>query len=198
MVEPSPPLLVAITGASGVIYGIRILEELKKADVPSHLIMSTWAARTITAETDRTPGEVRDLAERVYEEKDLDAAPASGGYASRGMVVAPCSMKSLAIIANGLQAGLIQRAAETTLHEDRRLVLLTRETPLSAIHLENMLVVARAGAMVVPPVPAFYAKPATIDDIVNHTVGRVLDAFGIEHQLVHRWGERRSTRLAEP
>jgi flavin prenyltransferase len=134
---------------------------------------------------------VRALASVVYEEEDLAAPPASGGFATAGMIVAPCSMRTLAMVANGLSDNLIQRAADVHLKERRKLVLLVRESPLSVIHLENMLRLAKAGAVVAPPVPAFYAKLRTLDDMVDHTVGRALDQLGVEHERIRRWGERR-------
>jgi flavin prenyltransferase len=190
-------LVIAMTGATGVIYGVRLLETLRDTPVETHLVMSEWARRTIIAETDRNPGAVRDLADQVHDEGDLSAPPASGSFLTDGMVVAPCSMKSLAAIATGVSESLVHRAADVTLKEGRRLLLLVRETPLSVIHLENMLRVARAGALVMPPLPAFYARPRTLEEMVDHTVGRVLDHFGVEHDLVRRWGEQRAkaTRL---
>lgn len=190
------PLVVAMTGATGAIYGIRALEALRAAGVETHLVISGWAERTIVAETDRKPAEVRALATHVWDEDDLDAPPASGSLLTRGMLVAPCSMRSLAAIAHGISENLIHRAAEVTIKERRKLLLLVRESPLSVIHLENMLAVARAGALVVPPVPAFYARPRTIAEMVDHTVGRVLDHFGVPHDLVRRWGERRTRSQA--
>lgn len=194
MEQQTPPLLVAITGASGVVYGVRLLEALRYADVQAHLIISEWAERTLVAETNHKPADVRALADFVYADDDLSSAPASGAFATEGMIVAPCSMKSLAAITHGVSGGLIQRAAEVTLKEHRKLLLLVREAPLSVIHLDNMLAVARAGALIVPPVPAFYSRPQSIEDIIDHTVGRVLDCFGIDHQLVRRWGDRRGQR----
>jgi 4-hydroxy-3-polyprenylbenzoate decarboxylase len=189
-----PRIVLGMTGATGVIYGIRMLEVLRETPVETHLIMSHWARKTIVAETDRKPDAVVELADQVYEEHDLAAPPASGSFLTDGMVIAPCSMKSLAAIATGISENLIHRAADVTLKEGRELLLLARETPLSVIHLENMLRVARAGAMVVPPVPAFYARPSSLEEMVDHTVGRVLDHFGIEVDLVRRWGERRTQR----
>jgi 4-hydroxy-3-polyprenylbenzoate decarboxylase len=180
-----------MTGATGVIYGIRLLEVLRETPVETHLVMSHWARRTMVAETSYQPEQVRDLADHAYDEDDQAAPLSSGSFLTGGMIVAPCSMKSLAAIANGLSENLIHRAADVTLKEGRKLLLLVREAPLSVIHLENMLKVARAGAVVVPPVPAFYARPRSIEEMVDHTVGRLLDQFGIEHDLVRRWGERR-------
>ena len=186
------PVLVAMTGATGAVYGIRVLETLRELGVETHLIVSRWAEATIRAETDRRPDDVRRLATTVYEEGDLAAAPARGSFETAGMIVVPCSMRTLAAVANGLSDNLVQRAAEVHLQERRKLVLLARESPLSAIHLENMLRLARAGAVIAPPVPAFYARLRSLDDMVDHTVGRALDQLGIEHERIRRWGERRA------
>jgi polyprenyl P-hydroxybenzoate/phenylacrylic acid decarboxylase-like protein len=187
----SRPVLVAMTGATGAIYGIRLLEALRELGVETHLVVTRWAEATIKAETDRRVDDVRALASVVHDEADLDAPPASSAFVSEGMIVAPCSMRTLAAVANGLEDNLVQRAAALHLRERRRLVLLARESPLSVIHLDNMLRVARAGAVVAPPVPAFYAKLSTLDDMVDHTVGRALDLLGLEHGGIRRWGERR-------
>jgi 4-hydroxy-3-polyprenylbenzoate decarboxylase len=186
------PLLVAMTGATGAIYGVRVLETLRDLGVETHLVVSRWAETTIRTETDLRPEDVRALATVVYDEDDLAAPPASSAFATAGMIVAPCSMRTLAAVANGLSDNLIQRAADVHLKEGRKLVLLVRESPLSVIHLENMLRVAKAGAVVAPPVPAFYAKLRSLDDMVDHTVGRVLDQLGVEHERIRRWGERRA------
>jgi flavin prenyltransferase len=188
-------VVVAMTGATGAIYGVRLLEALREAHVETHLVVSRWAEATISAETDRNPDKVRALADVCYGEHDLDAPPADGAFATRGMVVAPCSMRTLAAVANGLPDNLIQRSAELHLSERRKLVLLVRESPLSVIHLDNMLKAARAGAVIAPPAPAFYARLRSLDDMVDHTVGRVLDQIGIDHELVRRWGERPPARL---
>ena len=185
------PVVVAMTGATGAIYGVRLLETLRELGAEAHLVMSRWAEATILAETDRKPDEVRALASRAYQEDDLAAPLAEVSFATRAMVVAPCSMRTLAAVANGLSDNLVERAAEVHLQERRKLVLLVRETPLSVIHLENMLRVARAGAVVAPPVPAFYARLRSLDEMVDHTVGRVLDQIGVEHGRINRWGERR-------
>jgi 4-hydroxy-3-polyprenylbenzoate decarboxylase len=186
-------IVVGITGATGVVYGVRLLEALRDAPVETHLVMSRWARRTMVAETTYRPEDVEELAEHVHDEEDQSAPPSSGSFKTGGMIVAPCSMKSLAAIANGISENLIHRAAEVTIKEDRKLLLLVREAPLSVIHLENMLRVARAGAVIFPPVPAFYARPRSLEEMVDHTVGRVLDQYGIEHDLVRRWGERRAS-----
>jgi 4-hydroxy-3-polyprenylbenzoate decarboxylase len=177
-----------MTGATGAIYGIRLLEVLIKAAIETHLVMSQWSKKTIAAETAWKATDVQRLASHSYREDDLAAPIAEHG----GMVVAPCSMKSLAAIANGIGESLIHRAAQATLERGDRLILLVREAPLSVIHLGNMLSAAEAGATIMPPVPAFYARPKTIDEIVDHTVGRMLDLLGVPHELVRRWGERRS------
>ena len=186
------PLLVAMTGATGAIYGVRLLETLYELGVEAHLIVSRWAEATIKTETERRPEDLRALAAVVYDEQDLAAPPASSAFETAGMIVAPCSMRTLAAVANGLSDNLIQRAADVHLKERRKLVLLVRESPLSVIHLENMLRVAKAGAVVAPPVPAFYAKLRSLDDMVDHTVGRALDQLGVEHERIRRWGERRA------
>jgi len=186
------PLLVAMTGATGAIYGVRLLETLYELGVEAHLIVSRWAEATIKTETERRPEDLRALAAVVYDEEDLAGPPASSAFETAGMIVAPCSMRTLAAVANGLSDNLIQRAADVHLKERRKLVLLVRESPLSVIHLENMLRVAKAGAVVAPPVPAFYAKLRSLDDMVDHTVGRALDQLGVEHERIRRWGERRA------
>lgn len=182
-------LIVAITGASGSIYGVRILETMRGADGWStDLIISPSALVTMAQELDRTRKEVEALATRVHSVRDIGASIASGSYASEGMVIAPCSMKTLAAIAHGFSDNLVTRAADVVLKERRRLVLVPRETPLNLVHLRNMVAVTEMGAVVCPPVPAFYNRPVTIDEMVNHTVGRVLDLFGIAHEgLVKRW-----------
>lgn len=188
-----------MTGATGAIYGIRLLEVLRELEVETHLVVSRWAEATIKTETDRRVDDVRALASVVYDEDDLAAPPASSGFVTAGMVVAPCSMRTLAAVANGFSDNLVQRAAAVHLQERRRLLLLARESPLSVIHLENMLRVAKAGAVVAPPVPAFYAKLHSLDEMVDHTVGRALDQLGVEHERIRRWGERRAVlRAVEP
>lgn len=182
-------VIVGITGASGAIYGITILEYLKSRGVETHLVMSRWADRTIELETDYTPAQVAALAHRRYQADDMAAALSSGSFKHNGMVIAPCSMKTLAAIACGYSDNLIARAADVTIKEGRKLVLLTRETPLSPVHLENMLKLSRIGVAVMPPVPAFYSRPATIKELVSHSAGRVLDLLGIENDLFRRWGK---------
>jgi 4-hydroxy-3-polyprenylbenzoate decarboxylase len=183
-------LIVGITGASGVIYGIRALEMLKAlGTVESHLIMSTSAARTIVEETDMTADYVRSLAHEVHSFKDIGASVASGSFKTEGMLVAPCSIKTLSGIANCYADELIVRAADVCLKERRRVVLMLRETPLHAGHIALMDLATRSGAIIMPPVPAFYHRPKTLDDMVTQTVGRALDLFGIETHSVKRWKE---------
>lgn len=180
-------IVVSITGASGVIYGITLLEALKKLEIETHLILSRQAEGIIALETSRTAADVRALASHAYSESDFDAPLASGSFLYHGMVIVPCSMKTLAGIAAGYADNLIQRAADVTIKEGRRLVLAPRESPFSAIHLENMLKLARLGVAIAPPVPAFYTRPETITDLVEFTVGRILDLLGVENQLFRRW-----------
>jgi 4-hydroxy-3-polyprenylbenzoate decarboxylase/2,5-furandicarboxylate decarboxylase 2 len=182
-------LIVAITGASGSIYGVRLLEAMRAVEGWStDLVVTPSAWVTMAHELDRTREEVEALATRVHNVRDIGASIASGSYPSEGMVVAPCSMKTLAAIAHGFGDNLVTRAADVVLKERRRLVLLPRETPLHLAHLRNMVAATEMGAIVCPPVPAFYNRPATIDEVVDHTVGRVLDLFAIEHAgLVKRW-----------
>lgn len=189
-------LAVGMTGATGAIYGVRALEVLRDTPVETHLVISSWAKKTIVAETGRNPSDVLAMADFVYDEKNQAARLSSGSFLTGGMMVAPCSMKTLAAIANGFSDNLIQRAADVTLKEGRKLLLLVRESPLNVIHLENMLKLARMGVVIMPPVPAFYARPRSLDEMVDHTVGRALDHFGIELNLVRRWGDRR--RSDEP
>jgi 4-hydroxy-3-polyprenylbenzoate decarboxylase len=180
-------IIVGITGATGAIFGIRILEALKEAGVETHLVMSKWAERTIQLETDYTASQVKKLASVVHHPANQAASISSGSFRVSGMIVAPCSMKTLAAISAGYADGLLVRAADVILKERKKLVLLTRETPLNDIHLQNMLNLSRMGAVIMPPMPAFYNKPATVDDIVNHIVARTLDQFDIENTLTKRW-----------
>ncbi|MDH3204820.1 MAG: UbiX family flavin prenyltransferase [Nitrosopumilus sp.] len=181
-------LVIAITGSTGVIYGIRMLETLKKLNIETHLILSEWAAKCISLETEYTTDYVKSLATSTSDEKNMASSISSGTHQVTGMIVAPCSMKTLSAIANGYDDTLIARAAGVTIKESRKLVLMVRETPLSAIHLENMLKLSRLGIVILPPVTEFYTKPKSIDDIVNHGVGKCLDQFDIEHDLYPRWG----------
>lgn len=181
-------VVVGISGASGAIYGITILKYLREYNIETHLIMSRWAHRTIELETDYTPGQVAALSHCCYRADDMAAAVSSGSFTHSGMVIAPCSMKTLASIACGYSDNLIARAADVTIKEGRRLVLLPRETPLSPIHLENMLKLARIGVVIMPPVPALYHRPGTVEEIVNQSAGRALELLGIKNDLFRRWG----------
>ena len=180
-------LVIGISGASGAIYGVRLLETLRTLPVESHLIMSPAAERTLALETDFTPEQVRALADVSYDHDDIAAAPSSGSFRTMGMIIAPCSMSSVGEIACGVTSTLVTRAATVVLKERRRLVLLARETPLHTVHLRNMLTLSEMGAIIAPPAPAFYAKPDSIDAMVDHTVGRVLDLFDLDSSKVHRW-----------
>ena len=180
-------LIVGITGASGAIYGIRILQALQGSDVQTHLIISESARITLTAETDFTVAQVEALAHEVHHVRNIGATVSSGSFKTLGMVVAPCSIRTLAEVAYGNTTSLLSRAADVALKERRRVVLMLRETPLHAGHLQAMQQATSNGAIVMPPVPAFYTRPQTVDDIVNHSVGRVLDLFDIDTSLVVRW-----------
>jgi flavin prenyltransferase len=192
MEEPKRRIIVAITGASGAIYGVRLLERLRDLPVETHLIATKWARVTIEHETGRSFAEVKQLADHVYAENDQAAAVSSGSFLTDGMVIAPCSTKTLAAIANGFAYNLVCRAADVVLKERRRLVLVVRETPLHATHLRNMLTLTEMGATVAPPVPAFYALPQSIDDIVDQTVERLLDQFDFQLDSPYRWGGLRN------
>ena len=181
-------LVVGITGSTGVIYGIRLLEVLKKLGIQTHLIISEWAAKCISMETEFHLDYVKSLATNYSDEKNMASSVSSGTHKVDGMIVAPCSMKTLSAIANGYDDTLVARAAGVTIKESRKLILMVRETPLSAIHLENMLKLSRLGVVILPPVTEFYTNPKTISDIINHGVGKCLDQFDIEHDLYPRWG----------
>ena len=182
-------MVVGISGASGFIYGVRLLELLRGLDVETHLIISRAALLTMTHETHYKLADVSALAATTHRCDDLAAGIASGSFRTMGMIVAPCSMKTLAEIANGMSLGLISRAADVTLKERRPLVLLARETPLTLAHLRNMTAVTEMGAIVAPPVPAFYTRPQSLEQVIDHTLGRVLDLFGLETGTVTRWRE---------
>src|SRR3990172_5275512 len=181
-------LVIGISGATGAIYGIRLLQVLKTApEIETHLVLSNAAERTITFETKFTIREIREMADVAYNVKDIGATISSGSFHAEGMIVAPCSMKTLATVANSFSIDLLGRAADVTLKERRPLVLLVREAPLHLGHLRLMVQAAEMGATIVPPVPAFYNFPKTLDDIINHTVGRVLDLFHLDVDIVKRW-----------
>jgi len=181
-------LIVGISGATGAIYGIRLLEVLSKSDVETHLVITEAAQKTILMETSLKVGDVKSLAKVSYDVKNLGADISSGSFLSEGMVIIPCSIKSLSGIANSFNENLLIRAADVTLKERKKLVLVVRETPFHLGHIELMLQASRMGAILLPPVPAFYFYPKTIDDLINHTIGKVLDLFGINHHLFERWG----------
>ena len=186
MADP-PRLIVGISGASGVIYGVRLLQALKNLPVKTHLVMTRTAEVALAHETDLKVSDVRRLADVAFRIDDLAAAISSGSYRTIGMIVVPCSMRSLGEIAHGITSNLLTRAADVVLKERRRLVLVARETPLHAIHLRNMVTLAEMGAIIAPPVPAFYNRPKTLDDVIDHTVGRVLDLFDLDTGKVKRW-----------
>ena len=182
-----PRLIVGISGASGVIYGVRLLQALEALPIETHLVMTRTAEVALAHETDFKVEDVRRLADVAFRIADLAAAISSGSYRTIGMIVAPCSMRSLGEIAHGITSNLLTRAADVVLKERRRLVLVARETPLHAIHLRNMTTLAEMGAIIAPPVPAFYNRPKTLDDVVDHTVGRLLDLFDLDTGKVKRW-----------
>ncbi|MEP7031546.1 MAG: UbiX family flavin prenyltransferase [Pseudolabrys sp.] len=194
----SAPLIVGISGASGAIYGVRLLEALRNIGIPTHLIISKSAAITLKEELGTTVEQVRTLAAAYYLNTDIGAAVSSGSFKTRGMVIAPCSIRTLSEIAYGTTDNLLSRAADVILKERRRLVLMVRETPLHAGHLRSMLAATENGAIILPPVPAFYHRPATIDEIINQTVGRCLDLFDIDVDLVRRWRSEGATPQQEP
>jgi 4-hydroxy-3-polyprenylbenzoate decarboxylase len=180
-------LIVGITGSTGAIFGVRLLQALQDSEIETHLIVSKWGQRTIEHETGYTVDQVRALAKVVHGSGDMSAEISSGSFHTDGMAVIPCSVRTLASIANGYGEHLVHRAADVILKERRRLVLVVRETPLSEVHLENMLKLARMGVTILPPMPAFYNHPKTVGDVVNHIVARVLDQFGIDSSLTKRW-----------
>lgn len=182
-------LIVGLSGASGVIYGVRLLEILRTVGIETHLVMSKSAEVTLAYETKLKVRDVKALADVVYNNTDIGAAIASGSFKTQGMVIAPCSIRTVSEIATGVTSSLLTRAADVVLKERRRLVLMVRESPLHTGHLRSLAAVSEMGAIVAPPMPGFYALPETIDDLVNHTIGRVLDLFDIESGLVKRWGE---------
>lgn len=194
-------LIVGITGATGTIIGVRLLQMLHGSGVETHLVMSKWAARTLVHETPHAVKEVQDLATVSYSVTDQGAAISSGSFVTLGMVIAPCSMRTLAAIAHGLGDNLIHRAADVILKERRKLVLVVRESPLNEIHLENMLRLARMGVVILPPVPAFYNKPQNLDDLINHIAMRVIDQFDIHLDVMNRWDgvltDSKKTRLRQ-
>jgi len=181
-------LIVGISGATGTIYGVRLLEVLKKKRIETHLVVTSTAREILLQETPYSIRRIEDLSTRVHRNEDLSAPISSGSFKTDGMIVIPCSIKTLSGIAHSYNESLMTRAADVVLKERRRLVLVVRETPLHQGHIELMLQASRIGAILFPPVPAFYSHPKTIDDLVDHTVGKILDLFGIDHHLFVRWG----------
>jgi len=195
-------LVVGMTGATGTIFGVRLLQMLHGSGVETHLVMSKWASRTLVHETAHSVKEVQTLATHSYSATDQGAAISSGSFVTLGMVIAPCSMRTLAAIAHGLGDNLIHRAADVILKERRKLVLVVRESPFNQIHLENMLKLARMGVVILPPVPAFYNHPQNLDDMINHIAMRVIDQFDIHLDVMNRWdgvlsGDKHSPAEAE-
>ena len=191
-------LIVAITGATGAIYGVRVLQRLRDAGAETHLVISRWGARTLLHETSWSREQVEALASATYAPADMGAVISSGSFRTDGMIIAPCSAKTLAAIAHGYGDNLVHRAADVVLKERRKLVLAVREAPLSEIHLENMVKLARMGSVILPPMPAFYNHPQTVDDIVEHTVARILDQFGIDVPDAMRWAGEMGVGKATP
>jgi 4-hydroxy-3-polyprenylbenzoate decarboxylase len=188
MNESTPTrLIVGITGATGTIFGVRLLQMLHGSGIETHMVMSKWGARTLIHETDYAAEQVQGIATHSYQIGDQGAAISSGSFITLGMVVIPCSMRSLAAIANGLADNLVHRAADVILKERRKLVLVVRESPLNDIHLENMLKLSRMGVVILPPVPAFYNHPQNLDDMINHMTMRILDQFDIHLDVMNRW-----------
>jgi 4-hydroxy-3-polyprenylbenzoate decarboxylase len=189
-----PRLIVGITGASGVIYGARLLSLLQKLPVETHLVISRSAEVTLALETDLKPADLRERADVVHAIGDLAAPISSGSFQTLGMVIAPCSIRSMSEIATGVTTTLLTRAADVVLKERRRLVLAVRETPLHTGHLRTMTALSEMGAVIAPPVPAFYARPQSLDEMIDHSLGRLLDLFGLDSGTVRRWGEAPSAR----
>ncbi len=189
-------IVIGISGASGVTYGVRILELLRETDLETHLIISKAGRLNIEIETDYHPDAVEAMADFVYDHKDMAASLSSGSFLTEGMVVVPCTIKSLSGIANSYNENLLVRAADVTLKEKRKLVLVVRETPLHVGHLRLMTLAAEMGAHLLPPVPSFYHQPKTLEDIIDQTIGKVFDYMGIEHDLFKRWGEKK--KLEKP
>jgi 4-hydroxy-3-polyprenylbenzoate decarboxylase len=188
----TPRLVVGMSGASGVAYGVRILELLRDTPIETHLVVSRAARLTLSQETDMSPAELEALADVVHPNQNVGATIASGSFRTMGMVVAPCSVKTMSEIASGTTSNLLSRAADVTLKERRRLVLMVRETPLHRNHLRTMTELSELGAVIAPPVPAFYTRPESLADVVDHTVGRVLDLFDVESGTSTRWNGLRT------
>jgi 4-hydroxy-3-polyprenylbenzoate decarboxylase len=187
-------MVIGITGATGIVYGVRILEALRSMGIETHLVVSKAGEMTRVYETEYSASQLKELADFTYAPGDIAAPISSGSFRTLGMIIAPCSVRTMSDIAHGVTSGLISRAADVCLKERRRLVLLFRETPLHSGHLRNLLAITDMGGIVAPPVPAFYSRPRTLDDIIAHSVGRVLDLFGLDTKAFPRWGE---TRIAQ-
>ena len=188
-------IIVGITGSSGVIYGIKLLYFLKKSKIETHIVLSKWAEKNIEIETNESIVEVKKLASFEYRENDMAASISSGSFKTDGMIIIPCSMKTLASIANGYDDNLISRAASVTIKENRKLVIVPRETPLSQIHLSNMLKLAKIGVTILPAMPGFYHRPKTINDLILHIVGKTLDQFEINNEVFKRWKNNESDSI---
>jgi len=189
---PARRLIIGMTGASGVVYGVRLLELLQHSGIETHLVMSRAAQITLASETDLKVAQVEKLANVVHSVNDIGAACSSGSFKTMGMVIAPCSIKTMSELATGVTSNLISRAADVQLKERRRVVLLLRETPLHLGHIRGMAAVTEAGAIVYPPVPAFYTKPASLAEMIDHTLGRVLDLFDVDLGVVRRWSGKKA------
>ncbi|MER5175207.1 MAG: UbiX family flavin prenyltransferase [Candidatus Nitrosocosmicus sp.] len=185
--EKKLKIVVGITGSSGVIYGIKLLYFLNKIEIETHVILSKWAEKNIEIETDESIEKIKKLASFEYKENDMAASISSGSFKTNGMIIIPCSMKTLSSIANGYDDNLISRAASVTIKENRKLVIVPRETPLSQIHLSNMLKLAKIGVIILPAMPGFYHRPKTVNDLVLHIVGKTLDQFEISNEVFKRW-----------
>ncbi|MEE2746157.1 MAG: UbiX family flavin prenyltransferase [Pseudomonadota bacterium] len=184
---PKQRIILGMTGASGSIFGVRLLEALAESNTETHVVLSKWAQRTLEHETSAKVEDIKKLADSYYGPGDMGAKISSGSFITKGMVIVPCSVHSLAAIANGFGEHLVHRAADVVLKERRQLILVVRETPLNDIHLKNMLSLSQMGAIILPPMPAFYSHPRTLDDLINHIVVRILDQLGIESDLTKRW-----------
>jgi 4-hydroxy-3-polyprenylbenzoate decarboxylase len=193
--EKKLKIVVGITGSSGVIYGIKLLYFLKKSEIETHIVLSKWAEKNIEIETDECVTEVKKLASFEYKENDMTASISSGSFKTNGMIIIPCSMKTLASIANGYDDNLISRAAAVTIKENRKLVIVPRETPLSQIHLSNMLKLAEIGVTILPAMPGFYHRPKTVNDLIMHIVGKTLDQFDISNEVFKRWKSNESDSI---
>ncbi len=191
--EKKLKIVVGITGSSGVIYGIKLLYFLNKLEIETHVVLSKWAEKNIEFETDENIMKIKELASFEYEENNMAASISSGSFKTNGMIIIPCSMKTLASIANGYDDNLISRAASVTIKENRKLVIVPRETPLSQIHLSNMLKLAKIGVIILPAMPGFYHRPKTVNDLVLHIVGKTLDQFDISNEVFKRWDNNNKT-----